>query len=41
MSNVEKHNEKAWDKNVDDGIQWSVITSPESIDKARQGNFKF
>ena len=37
MSDVENHNQKAWDKNVQDGCRWSTIASPEAIEKSRKG----
>lgn len=34
---IVEYNSKAWDKFVDDGIEWSIPVSSEEIEKARRG----
>jgi len=37
---VHEHNQKAWDKMADDGIEWSIAISTEEVAQARQGNWQ-
>ena len=38
--NVQEHNSIAWDKNVEEGIEWSIPVSSEEIERARAGDWK-
>ncbi len=37
---VRDHNQKAWDKLAEDGIEWSIPVSSETIAEARKGNWQ-
>ena len=37
---VREHNRRAWDKNVDNANQWSVAVDAETIEAARNGDWK-
>lgn len=36
---IRDYNRKAWDRQVDDGNEWTVPVSPERVAKARQGEW--
>lgn len=38
--NVQEYNSLAWDKEVENGSEWSVPVSSEIIEKARKGNWQ-
>lgn len=38
--NVQEHNSLAWDKNVEEKIEWSIPVSSEEIARARAGDWK-
>jgi SAM-dependent methyltransferase len=38
--NVQEHNSLAWDKQVEEGIEWSIPVSSEEIERARNGDWE-
>ncbi|HSK72038.1 MAG TPA: class I SAM-dependent methyltransferase [Pyrinomonadaceae bacterium] len=38
--NILEHNSLAWDKNVEEGIEWSIPVSSEEIARARNGDWE-
>jgi SAM-dependent methyltransferase len=40
IENYIKHNQEAWDKQVQKGNQWTIPVSPEIIQQAREGNWE-
>ena len=37
--NIQQYNSAAWDKQVEEGIEWSIPVSNEEIERARQGDW--
>ena len=40
IMNIEEYNSQAWDREVENGISWSIPVSSEAIEKARSGEWE-